>query len=141
VPAVELRRLSTATCEPCIRGDMSRLPLQELETVENEPLDLVHTDFNGPMPIPTPTGSLVKRVGPQVSLCPPGQNSAISNTPETSLTSRARTRASSCRPRRATRQRKLAWPRGTTARWARGSRPCWRTATCRASDKERRHWR
>ena len=56
VTAVELRRLATATCEPCIRGKMTRLPFKESETVVDEPLDLVHTDVNGPMPIPIPSG-------------------------------------------------------------------------------------
>jgi len=56
VTAVELRRLATATCEPCIRGKMMRLPFKESETVVDEPLDLVHTDVNGPMTIPTPSG-------------------------------------------------------------------------------------
>jgi len=56
VTAVELRRLATATCEPCIRGKMTWLPFQESETVVDEPLDLFHADVNGPMPIPTSSG-------------------------------------------------------------------------------------
>ena len=56
VTAAELRNLGTAGCEPCIRGKMTRQPFDTSDTVVNEPLELLHTDVGGPMPIPTPSG-------------------------------------------------------------------------------------
>ncbi|GAQ93540.1 putative transposon-encoded protein with Ribonuclease H-like domain and integrase-like domain [Klebsormidium nitens] len=51
------RALKFSVCEPCIMGKQTRLPFSESESVSMEPLELVHMDVCGPMPVPSVGGS------------------------------------------------------------------------------------
>ena len=51
------RALKTSVCEPCIMGKQTRLPFPESESVSTEPLELVHMDVCGPMPVASKGGS------------------------------------------------------------------------------------
>ena len=51
------RALKTSVCEPCIMGKQTRLPFPESESVSTEPLELVHRDVCGPMPVASKGGS------------------------------------------------------------------------------------
>ncbi|GAQ93030.1 protein with ribonuclease H-like and integrase domains [Klebsormidium nitens] len=49
------RALKTLVCEPCIMGKHTRLP--ESDSVSTEPLEVVHMDVCGPMPVASVGGS------------------------------------------------------------------------------------
>ena len=54
-PSPNLAR--TSVCEPCIMGKRTRLPFPNTESVSTEPLELVHMDVCGPMPVASKGGS------------------------------------------------------------------------------------
>jgi hypothetical protein len=47
-----------STCEPCIKGKHTRAPHPASTSRTTRPLELVHTDICGPMPVHTPHGKL-----------------------------------------------------------------------------------
>ena len=52
-----IQTASTVPCEPCFKGKQTRLPFPTSETVTNKPLELVHMDLCGPMPVESLGGS------------------------------------------------------------------------------------
>lgn len=49
--------LKTSMCEPNVMGKRTWLPFSESESVSMEPLELVHLDVCGPMPVLSVWGS------------------------------------------------------------------------------------
>ncbi|GAQ92387.1 hypothetical protein KFL_010020010, partial [Klebsormidium nitens] len=45
------RALKTLVCEPCMIGKQTRFPFSAPNSVSTEPLELVHMDVRGPMPV------------------------------------------------------------------------------------------
>lgn len=58
IDAAGIARLREAVCPPCIEGKMTRAPFPASTSKTTEPLQLVHTDVCGPMPLPTPAGNV-----------------------------------------------------------------------------------
>lgn len=50
----QLRRQGGVSCDPCMRGKMTRLPFPASTTRTTRPLELIHTDVGGPMDVKTP---------------------------------------------------------------------------------------
>ena len=53
----EVQKLGEAVCPPCITGKMTRAPFATSTSATSAPLQLVHTDVRGPMPVESPAGS------------------------------------------------------------------------------------
>lgn len=51
VDVSDLKASATETCEPCLMGKQLRKPFQTSSTVSSKPLQLVHMDVCGPMPV------------------------------------------------------------------------------------------
>jgi hypothetical protein len=43
-------------CEPCLSGKMHSNPFPTSPSHSSQPLELIHTDLHGPLPVPTPEG-------------------------------------------------------------------------------------
>eukprot|EP00170_Pyropia_yezoensis_P005576 contig_22655_g5592 len=56
IDAAGITRLREAVCPPCTEGKMTRAPFPATRSKTTEPLQLVHTDVCGPMPLLKPAG-------------------------------------------------------------------------------------
>eukprot|EP00877_Chromochloris_zofingiensis_P014640 jgi/Chrzof1/942/Cz01g34180.t1 len=57
VPTEAFQAAGQQVCEPCLLGKQTRLSFPESETVRQQPLELVHMDLCGPLPVKSLGGS------------------------------------------------------------------------------------
>ena len=56
--SADIKTTSADSCDACILGKQHRLPFNASTTITSKPLELLHTDLCGPMPVPSHGGNL-----------------------------------------------------------------------------------
>lgn len=57
IKPADFTALKGGDCEPCQRAKQARVPFAASDTITTEPLELLHMDVCGPMPVPSHAGS------------------------------------------------------------------------------------